>query len=152
MDNTALCLRKRDLRALLATFDQLYADFQDPNKDLDDLNDSLINLAPTLKGNGAKGPLINFMDTFATEVYKAKASAKAAGMYPSLDKIVNVILGGATITITQGNPNGYWLDPVCVGGLQQASGEVHRRVDPRRDNVRHLLRGLHLLARPAHHL
>lgn len=84
----------RNVRALLATLDQLYADFQDPNKDLDDLTDSLLNLAPTLKANGADGPLIDLMVAFAAELQKAKAAAEAAGMYPSLDQIVNVILGG----------------------------------------------------------
>ena len=105
----------RNLRALLATLDQLYRDFQDPNKDLDDLTDSLINLAPTLQQNGASGPMITLMATFAAQVQQAKATAAAAGMYPSLDPIGNTVLQGAPITTTQGNPNGYWIYPVCVG-------------------------------------
>jgi hypothetical protein len=104
----------RNLRALLATLDQLYADFQDPSKDLDDLTDSLLNLAPTLQANGASGPLIDLMVAFAAQVQGAKAAAEAAGMYPSLDQIVNVILGGATITIIPGTP-GWWVYPECVG-------------------------------------
>ncbi len=104
----------RDLRALLATLDQLYADFQDQNKDLDDLTDSLLNLGSTLKANGAEGPLIDLMAAFASELRKAKAAAEAIGIYPSLDQIVNYILQGATITITDGVP-GYWVYPECIG-------------------------------------
>jgi hypothetical protein len=104
----------RNLRALLATLGQLYADFQDPNKDLDDLTDSLLNLGNTLKANGAQGPLIDLMVLFSEQLVKWKAEAEKLGMYPSLDQVVNVILNGAWITITGGTP-GYWVYPECIG-------------------------------------